>query len=278
MQPETRPPQDNGKSADHAPVRSTTPWWRRLLAGAILGGMAGMAMSTLNLDVLIQYFQHLFVVMTVVGALLGLTRAGKLLWILDGILLAAIFVVGYTPISNSMLRGLERRDALQHADAVVVLGSGFTTEDVIGAHAQDRLLHGLELMRENIAPRMVLTVPGGPAVDWPTLVRGEMQQLGITFDLQQVDGVKNTHDEAVRVAELMHQNGWTKIVLVTHDWHMKRAAAVFEKQHIQVICSPCTDSTFDEENLASPSDRFAALGIWLHETVGWEIYRIHGWI
>jgi uncharacterized SAM-binding protein YcdF (DUF218 family) len=88
----------------------------------------------------------------------------------------------------------------------------------------------------------------------------------------------NTHDEALAVAKLVHQRGWDRIILVTDSWHMRRAAAVFQKAGVKVICSPCQERLYDLEKLEDPQDRLEAFRDWLHEEVGFEWYRLRGWI
>jgi uncharacterized SAM-binding protein YcdF (DUF218 family) len=202
----------------------------------------------------------------------------KALWVVNAILLGMVLILAYTPVARFLLRGVERRDPPASADAVVVLASGFADDDAIGAHAQDRLLHGLILLHQGDAPEMVLTRPADAGGTWPTQARTEMQQLGVDYPIDEVGPVRNTHDEAVAIAELYRERGWHRVILVTHLWHMRRAAALLEKLDVTVICSPCSDSTFDETNVLRPADRITAFGYWLHEEAGFCVYRLRGWI
>ena len=73
--------------------------------------------------------------------------------------------------------------------------------------------------------------------------------------MEEVGPVSNTHDEAVAVAMLARQRGWGQIILVTHPWHMRRAAAAFEKAGVRVICSPCPERSYDLQIMDGPADR-----------------------
>ncbi len=203
-----------------------------------------------------------------------------------------------------MVASLERPFAasdvenLPTCDAVVMLGGGLEPSryEVGGLHftkAGDRIIMALDLMRRGKAPVLVL---GGAAAqmdgslhveadlarDWlavwklPSDARQRVISLGING---------NTHDEALKVRELASSQGWQRILLVTSAFHMKRAAAVFRSTTgVEIIPAPCN---FLTEVSTAPSppgwhiptwSGFEKISIWLHEKVGWAIYRRRGWI
>ena len=236
-------------------------------------------MDEMGLGSVLFDFQHLLLIGCGVGLVLGFLNARKTLWILAVGLLAATLIVAYTPLTPALMRGMDiRHDETGPADAVVVLGGGFVNSQVIGAQAQDRLLKGLELLRAGNATRLVLTRPGKEAAIWPSQARDEMHNLGMDFPIDEVGPVRNTHDEALAVARLFQQRGWKRIILVTHWWHMRRAAATFEKAGIVIECVPCQDSTCDLVTYNDPADHLAGFSDWLHENVGYCVYRIRGWL
>jgi uncharacterized SAM-binding protein YcdF (DUF218 family) len=68
------------------------------------------------------------------------------------------------------------------------------------------------------------------------------------------------------------------VILVTQPWHMRRAAGVFEKAGLKVICTPCVEGHYDLTNLDSPSPRLLAFRDWAHEAIGYQVYRLRGWL
>jgi uncharacterized SAM-binding protein YcdF (DUF218 family) len=104
-----------------------------------------------------------------------------------------------------------------------------------------------------------------------------MQALGLDYPVDEVGPVFNTHDEAVAVAALARQRGWHRVILVTHLWHMRRAAAVFEKAGLPVLCAPCDEAQYDLKALNTSDARLHAFRDWLHEIVGIAVYRLRGW-
>ncbi len=252
--------------------------FQRLALGIALGAVIGFAMDEMGLGVVLFEVQHLLVIGTGLGIMLGFLNLRKTLWSLAIGLLIATLAVAYTPLAPALMRGMDRRDEMGPVDAVVVLGGGFVNSQVIGAQAQDRLLKGLELLRAGYAPRLVLTRPGKAGAVWPSQARDEMKKLRQDFPVDEVGPVQNTHDEALAVAELIHQRGWKRIILVTHWWHMRRAAATFGKTGVSILCSPCQDSTCDLVTYNDPSDHLTAFSDWLHENVGYCVYRFRGWL
>jgi uncharacterized SAM-binding protein YcdF (DUF218 family) len=106
------------------------------------------------------------------------------------------------------------------------------------------------------------------------LVEGTVTNLGICI---------NTHDEAVAFSPLARRQGWSKVILVTSALHMRRAVAVFQQQGIVV-----TPVAADFQVLGVPQDwsfspfprqqRLFLLSLYLHEKIGWGVYRVRGWL
>ena len=105
-----------------------------------------------------------------------------------------------------------------------------------------------------------------------------MRELGLHFPIEAVGPVQNTHDEAEVVSTLARRRGWDRVILVTDPWHMRRAAAVFEKAGVHVVCSPCVDRQHDLKTLDDPEDRLAVFRLWVRETCGYVTYKVRGWI
>jgi uncharacterized SAM-binding protein YcdF (DUF218 family) len=178
-------------------------------------------------------------------------------------------------------------------DAVVLLGGthDISKIDPMGFNLKssaDRILTALELVRMKKAGTLVI---GGQSqeVDGKVVKEGEVLETWfrrwqiIDAPVIHLDDVRNTHDEALQVAALARKQGWKRIILVTSGNHMRRAEAVFRTAGVNVTPVAC-----DFVRLGTPyhfqfgifpeQGGFEALDIWLHETVGWWVYRARGWI
>lgn len=245
--------------------------------GALLGALSGLLISQLGLGALI-HLEDLFFIPVLLGIGIALTRARIGLWILTGMLMATALVVGYTPLVTSLLQGLTRSDTLQPCPAIVVLSSMTHKDGTLSAHANDRALQGYRLLRQGYGAELVMsdaTVRYGSQIPE---VREQMAILDLNYPIESVGPAGDTHDEALGVARLAREKGWERVLLVTHSWHMRRAAAVFEKAGVSVLCAPCAESEYDISALNTPAGRLRGFRDWVHEVVGYQIYRQRGWI
>lgn len=215
-------------------------------------------------------------------------------------LLAFMFVVGSTSLPGSLVASLERpfvvRDLnqLPVCDAVVVLGGGVRPSkyDVAGLDlnaAGDRVVMGVELVRRGKARNMVVgggayTIGGRRLVEADLTKRWLAEWRLADVPVFSLGACENTHDEAVRVAALRKEKGWQKILLVTSAYHMKRAQAVFRTAGVPVVCVPCdyqTEVSIETGPGATIVPRFGGfqkLSLFIHEQIGWWMYRWRGWI
>jgi uncharacterized SAM-binding protein YcdF (DUF218 family) len=152
------------------------------------------------------------------------------------IFLAVSFVVLGLGIYGFVHLGsfLAQEDALQHADAILILSGSTIT----------RPLEGADLYLAGYAPRIVLTREIGegemPAlaergisfVTGATRTRGVFLQLGIPDEAivipERAHG--NTAAEAITLRELAAREGWRRVIVVTSKYHQRRAAFAFRRE------------------------------------------------
>ncbi|HLJ57913.1 MAG TPA: YdcF family protein [Chthonomonadaceae bacterium] len=248
--------------------------------GLILGGFLGLCVSTLGISELLhqRIQENVLLLPALLGVAIAVTPARALL---RGGALAAfalMALIGYTPIMNRLVPSLVRSDPLQHVPAVVVISTALHKDGALNAAGQERFLHGYLLLRQGWGDTLVLTRAIPKIGDQSPVVMDQMRTLGLQYPVERVGPVVNTHDEAVDVARLAKSRGWKRVILVTHPWHMRRARAVFEKAGLEVLCSPCVEGSYDMSDLTSPRGRYAACNNWLHETIGYQVYRLRGWL
>lgn len=217
-----------------------------------------------------------------------------------GLPAVALFILASTSLAEILVAAEERpwTRASQlaggtPADAAVALGGGdrVSAHDLLGfaiADGGSRLLTALELVRSGRARTLVLggswPMPGKPEVpsirvvqDWVNswgLCPGSVTNLGICI---------NTHDEAIAFAKLAQGRNWSNVTLVTSALHMRRSVALFKKQGIEVV--PVA-ADFQVEGVSqdlpfSPfprQHRLSLLALYMHEKIGWWVYRARGWV
>ena len=263
------------------PPRSTG---KDFLTGAAVGALAGLIIKELDLTTVVSYWaprSPLVAVAALVGAVSWLTSLRKLFALVVAALGVLWLVVAFTPLTGWLARDLPRRDPLQKADAVFVLASGLQSDGELSPASMSRLLRGLELIGEGWAPRLILSELPKPYPRYRDRASKLVESLGLEVELIVVGPVRNTHDEAVAVSNLVRTRAFDRIIVVTSQIHTRRASAALEAEGVSVTSAPAHEIHFDFENLAEPFDtdnHVRAFGPVLHEHLGLVIYRLRGWI
>ena len=167
-----------------------------------------------------------------------------------GILAVSILVICSLPIfSNKLITNLENEYILSDAssaktaDAIVVLSgmvrtiNGKNGLSYEWGEASDRIFAGIELIKKNKAPIMILT---GGKLPWSVgKPEGEyLRDVAIKYGVPNknillTENVENTDQEAKAVGKLLNKTS-PKIILVTSAFHMPRAQKVFEAVGINI--------------------------------------------
>lgn len=220
------------------------------------------------------------------GGIIGLSPyrwPRRVLWSSVTAICLASAVVAFTPLVTTLpTRDLIRRDASPHAplDAVIVLSGGITSDSLLAAQALDRLLSALELMRDSVAPTLVVTRarrgPDGVPAD------PDQQRLRALvarpFAMLVIDSVRTTRDEAVNAARFLRSRGILSIALVTSPLHTRRACAAFERVGFRVTCVPARSRDYSVAHADNAMDRLALFRAWIYECMAWLKYKRRGWV
>lgn len=166
--------------------------------------------------------------------------------------------------------------APSRVDAIVVLGGGRLPRD---GTVPDNTRAGtaLRLWREGRAP--LLLVSGR---DQANELARRFGRAGVPVDdLRIEDGSTNTHENARDSAALLRANGVDAVALVSSDIHLRRAAACFRREGIEVV--PVAAREDRDGLLRAPAwlprrDALTLTARALHEYVAGWIYRRRGWM
>src|SRR5262249_28649953 len=154
----TGAPSANMKPAGASSVSAAT----RAALGASVTALGFLAVAALTG---LGKLEHLALPLTPIAALVGaafaLTPLRRVLWVACGAAMLACAVVAFTTVTTRLLPPLVRRDPLpsRPLDAVVVLSTGITPDSMLTPDGLDQLLAGLALMRDSVAPTLVISRP-----------------------------------------------------------------------------------------------------------------------
>ena len=250
------------------------------LVGAALGALLGLLAVELNLAALVSFggdTSFLVVAGMVLGILAWPTRMRwALTWPTAGLGLVWL-LVAFAPVCSWLAEGLTRRDPLRKGDAVFVLSSRLQKDGDPTPQALSRLLHGVGLVADGHAPRLILSEQPRSRPYAP-IAREWLRRLKVDGELLTVGPVLNTRDEAKLVAEMFRLRGWRTLIVVTSPTHSRRACLALEREGVLVVSSPSVETRFDLETLDRPGERLMAFGALTHERLGLFYYRLKGWI
>lgn len=208
------------------------------------------------------------------------------------------------PVANALARSLEWQysypDEIPQADAIIVLGGG--TEPALSPRkfvelnsAGDRVFAAAQLYRDGKAPIIILS---GGNIDWlsdssstPADQMAEVLTfLGVPSSAMILENTsKNTYENAVNAKEIISENGFETVLLVTSAMHMPRSVMLFEKQGIHVIPIPVDYSIVAEAEsdqsfldvlfgLLPNAGSLAITTNVMKEYIGIWVYSLQGWV
>jgi uncharacterized SAM-binding protein YcdF (DUF218 family) len=220
--------------------------------------------------------------------------------IAPAVLAVTLSGLGNPLVARGLMASLERPYAsadwasLKPADAVVMLGGVLdpSANDVFRCEfgdTVDRVITAAELVRQGKGRALVL---GGDTPPAESGFPSEGQQVktflgawGLTnAPVFLLGNCRNTHDEALRVQELVRTQRWERLILLTSASHMKRAEAIFRKLDLPVTCVACDFKGLGKvkgpfEFTVFPCSRpLELVTLYLHEKIGWCVYRLRGWV
>jgi len=148
----------------------------------------------------------------------------------------------FSPISEATLS----EASVGQVSAIVILAAGrrvyapeFSGETVDGL-SLERLRYGARLARQSGLP---VLLSGGTGVASRTsplaklMADALLQDYGIDAKWLETQS-RNTAENAINSTEILRSEGVSRIVLVTHAWHMPRARAAFIANGMTVIPAP----------------------------------------
>ncbi|GAB2180138.1 YdcF family protein [Denitratisoma sp. agr-D3] len=187
---------------------------------------------------------------TLAGAALLATRRRRLgiacILFGQGLLIALSLPV----VATALIRSVERYPALDgtrlaQAQAIVVLGGGshyaapeYGGEDTVSAVSLQRVRYGAKLARDSGLPLLVTggAVSGGRA-EARSMAALLLQEFKLPVRWVE-DLARDTRENARFSARQLKAAGVSRIVLVSHAYHLARAVPLFEAEGLAVVAAP----------------------------------------
>jgi len=205
----------------------------------------------------------------------------------------ALYALSTPWVGGLLLKSLEistpvRSADLQTADAIVVLAGGSYRDaaeyggDTPNSISLERLRYAVRLHRASGLP---LLVTGGKPDDG-ALAEGRLLQQVLLNEYGIAprwveDAARTTWDNARLSAPLLKQDGVHHIALVSHAWHLRRAAPLFEALGLTVIPAGIRFSSIRVDSLLDLLPTPVGLrdsSFALHEWLGILWYKLRSFV
>lgn len=223
-----------------------------------------------------------YLICALIGAVIYRTRARAVLWAIAASLALMIVIVAYTPIVRAPAQKFMRLDPVGVVDAVVVLSSSVSDDQLLDQQGTDRLLTGLQLVKQGVSRNLVVTrlrLSGSEETLFSVYDQIRLYKLaGSPGQLITTPFTTNTHDEALATKQIAVRKGWRRVAVVTSPTHTRRACAAFEKAGLSVVCVPALSRDVAMGTLTRSGDRLRAFQLWLYESLATSEYARRGWI
>jgi uncharacterized SAM-binding protein YcdF (DUF218 family) len=206
----------------------------------------------------------------------GSERGGIFFNIISLLFLVLFCIAVYVlrvPILEAAGRFWVVEDPPVHSDAIVILG-----DDNFYA---DRAERAAELFRQGWAPHIVASGRYlRPYISIADLMQRDLKERGVPGEaiIPVAHHGENTVEESRTLAAVIRQNQWHRILIVTSNFHTRRARYICERvfpQGAEVLMEAARDADYDPDNWWK-----TRLGIKLftHEGVGmplafWELRK-----
>jgi uncharacterized SAM-binding protein YcdF (DUF218 family) len=169
----------------------------------------------------------------------------SLIWLLAVILVLTVLYLARHPIFRLVGEGWVVEDTLERSDAILVL-----SDDNFYA---DRATRASQVYRQGLAP--VVVASGRrlrPYAGIAELIEHDLIERGVPKDkiLRIAHDADNTREEAVTLAQVAKQKKWHSVIVVTSNFHTRRARYIFSHvfpKDINIRITGARDGDFDPE-------------------------------
>jgi len=186
------------------------------------------------------------------------------------LLCVAIYLARH-PLMRFAAGELIVEDPLQKSDAIIVL-----SDDNFYA---DRATRAAELYRQDLAPSVVASgIRLRPYAGISELMLHDLIERGVPKEhiVLFPQNADDTREEATALSQLLAERKWKSVIIVTSNYHTRRARFIFRKifsEDIRVEVASARDANFDPSNWY---EHRRAVKRFVHEVVGliaahWEL-------
>jgi uncharacterized SAM-binding protein YcdF (DUF218 family) len=160
-----------------------------------------------------------------------------------------------------------RREVVKDCDAAVILGNTVYPNGTPTRRLMARLDRALELYKAGRFPKII--VSGGVGAEGPdeaVVMRTYLTSHGVPAEAIITDSQGlNTYLTAQNTKQLMQENGWKRVCIVSQFYHLPRCRLAFKQQGLTDVASACPNYIELRDLYSVPRDAFGFIGYSLWE-------------
>jgi len=179
---------------------------------------------------------------------LGFYRASRRKMFRLGVTFLTIYLLlFYTPFIWFIASPLKISQVPKKADCIVVFAGGVGESGKAGQGYEERVEYAVELYIKKYADYIIFSSGYMYVFKEPLVMRALAISLGVPeYAIILEDKAKNTYENVRFSKDILGKNGWSKILLISSPYHMRRSSLVFNKiaKNIDVTYTPIPNSLF----------------------------------
>ena len=154
-------------------------------------------------------------------------------------------LLGFTELPWILSKPIMVQENVKASPVIVVLYSGYgdAVENGLDRYSLQRLQKAVQLWKRGFAPFLMFSGGGAdkrgnghPGAQRMALEAGTR---GIPAERMIVEhGSKDTRHNVLNSSSILRERGWDALILVTNDFHMKRAVNLFKEKGFQTYPAP----------------------------------------
>jgi len=164
------------------------------------------------------------------------------------------------------------------ADAIVVFAGGVGESGQAGGGYQERVKQAIDLYKAGYAPHIVLSSGFVYSFHEAEVMRALALDQGVPAGAVLLEQqAASTHENVVFVKKLLDDRGWTRILLVSSPYNMRRAVLAWRRAApaVSVVPTPPSQSQFYEHDRGATLQQIRGI-LWEYAAI-LEYWR-RGWI
>ena len=166
----------------------------------------------------------------------------------------------------------------QSADVIVVFAGGVGESGKAGGGFQERVTQAIDLYRAGYASRLLLSSGYVFTLREAEVMKAVAVDNGVPAEaILLEERAKNTFENVTHSGQIVREQGWRRILLVSSPYHMRRAVATWHKllPEIEVVPTPVPQSQFYIHEWGASLEQIRGI---LHEYAALADYWRRGWI